>query len=457
MSSVFSFAAIRNKLRLVYEIAFCLVLFANLVFVFFDASYLARIPYANFTFRDLYLQYVPPVALAAGEERSIPNYYDAVKGIKPHRLTSAYLEEFDRLRALLTEPSPAARGPEIQAALAGLRERSVEMVDADPFALASKSGTLEVIKNRMREHMRSESGKDSFRDFFSAANFAPERAAGELAFFETRIRPLIERNYFRWIGEDGEPTDWFYLYDLWFVLFFWFDFLTRWAAAIVRGEYRKWYVFAVRNWYEVFNLLPVQHATYVRLLRIIPFLYRMRRNGFLPDSGLAPQIIHENAGIIAEEISGMVMVNILKQSKSMLENRGLKELATLSDEGVLDELQDFLHTQVELISRKVVPEIQPRIADLVEHSIEGSMRDYLALPAGLALRPMLQNVQRHVRQGLETGLASEEGVQQMAGIMRTFVDAFLLELSKEENVRILERELGKLLEGMQGQVRLTVQ
>ena len=450
---------VRKKARLAYEILFCSVLFVNLLFVFFDATYLARVPFTNLTFRDLYLQHVPPVALPGFSEdglpRRIPEYYDDVKGIKPHRFTTAYLEQVDELRRLLAVNNPRDAG-EIRRILGDLRATSVEMVDTDPFQLAHKSGILENIKNRMRAHMQLESGKGSFEAFWDPANFTPERAAEQIAFFQQTIRPLIEQNYFRWIGEDGAPTDQFYQYDLWFVLFFWVDFLTRWLAAIVRREYRIWYLFAVRNWYEVFNLLPVQHEAFVRLLRIVPWLYRMRDNKFLPDSGLAPQLIHENAGIIAEEISGMVLVNILKQLQAMMQNRGLKELATLSDEGVLDELEEFLDTQAALISRSVVPAIQPQIADLVEHAIDGSMQAYLSSPLSLGLRPILKNVHDHVRQGLYAGLADPKGAEQMAGIMQKFISALLSELGKEENVRVMEKQLEKLLEGMQSQVKLAI-
>jgi hypothetical protein len=448
---------LRKKLRLAYEIFFCGVLFINLLFVFFDATYLVRIPFTSITFRDLYLQTVPPLRIPglAQQSQRIPAYYDPVKGIEAHRTVAAYLDTVDELRRLLAIGG-GANAPEVRRTLAQLQAGTVELLDENTFTLANKRGTMEIIKNRMRAHMDNDSGSGSFVAFWDPANFRGERAASELEYFQKRIRPLIEQNYFRWIGEDGEPTNHFYEYDLWFILFFWIDFLVRWFAAIIRREYRVWYLFAVRNWYEVFNLLPIQHEAFVRLLRVIPWLYRMRDNKFLPDSGLAPQLIHENAGIIAEEISGMVLVNILKQVQGMMQNRGLKELATLSEEGVLDELETFLDSQSELISQKVVPEIQPLIADLVEHAIDGSMRAYLDSPLSLAFRPILKNVHEHVREGLYTGLAGPKGAKQMTGIMQKFIATLLVELSKEENVRIMEKQLAHLLEGMQSQVKLAI-
>ncbi|MCR9145279.1 MAG: hypothetical protein NXI24_23775 [bacterium] len=451
-------AGLRKQLRLAYEIFFCSVLFINLLFVFFDATYLTRIPFTSITFRDLYLQTLPAVKIPglAEQPQRISAYYDPIKGIEEHRTVGAYLGDVDELRRLLAVGSTPRNSAEVRRVLADLQAGTVKLLDQETFALANKRGTMEIIKNRMRAHMDNDSGSGSFVAFWDPANFNGDRAATEMAYFQTRIRPLIEQNYFRWIGEDGEPTNHFYEYDLWFILFFWIDFLVRWLAAIVRREYRLWYLFAVRNWYEIFNLLPIQHEAFLRLLRVIPWLYRMRDNKFLPDSGLAPQLIRENAGVIAEEISGMVLVNILKQVQGMMQNRGLKELATLSEEGVLDELEAFLDSQSELISKKVVPEIQPLIADLVEHSIDGSMKAYLDSPLSLAFRPMLKNVHDHVREGLYTGLAGPEGAKQMTGIMQKFIATLLVELSKEENVRTMEKQLAQLLEGMQSQVTLAI-
>ena len=41
------------------------------------------------------------------------------------------------------------------------------MIETNPFAGAGKSGTLEKIKNRMREHIGEESSKAAFNTFWS--------------------------------------------------------------------------------------------------------------------------------------------------------------------------------------------------------------------------------------------------------------------------------------------------
>ncbi|MEQ9363079.1 MAG: hypothetical protein RIF32_02480, partial [Leptospirales bacterium] len=88
--------------------------------------------------------------------------------------------------------------------------------------------------------------------------------------------------------------------------------------------------------------------------------------------------------------------------------------------------------------------------------IDGSMRADLDSPVSLAFRRILKNVHEHVREGLYTGLAGPKCAKQMPGIMQKFFATLLVELSKEENVRIMEKQLAHLLEGMQSQVKLAI-
>ncbi|MBX7056697.1 MAG: hypothetical protein K1X75_01435 [Leptospirales bacterium] len=459
----------RSLLRRMYELLYCAILLINLTLVFFDASYLMRVPYTHLTVRDLYLQYFPielhyrydsedyqrnPQLRLSGQEYDpLLLFYDPIKGIERHRSTDEYLEAYEHLRRFLSD-GRSLESEEGQALLLQLSDRSVAMIESDPFVTAHKSGSLELIKNRMREHFALDSGKQSFRRFFSLENLSVERREAELDYFDRAILPTIRSNYFRWIDEDGEPKDHFHRFDLYFVAFFWLDFLGRWILALWRREHRRWFLFPVRQWHEVFLLFPPDHAAIFRLLRIIPFFSRMRENNFLPDSGLAPEIIHDNAAVIAEEISGMVLVNILAQIQTIVRERGLKELVSLNDEGALDELQDLLETQATLISKRVVPEIQPKITELVQYSLRRAMDRWIASPIGPGVRLALANVNSHVARGLESALAEEAGQERMAEITRSFIHTLLQEISKEENVRVLETQIAQLLEGVKSQVQI---
>ncbi|HBS03950.1 MAG TPA: hypothetical protein DEA96_03220 [Leptospiraceae bacterium] len=434
-----------------YEILFALVAFANISLVVFDASYLWKIPYARMTFRDVYLDYAP----------GLVKQYDPVKGIESHRFVDSYKDEIKNLKNALGElaENPAnlqARQTSVQSRET-LIEMTVDMINRrgvdSHFYLAEKDGVLERIKNKMREEYPNEddSAKDAFREFFSQENLTPDNYQDKFKFFDSEVMYLMNQNYFRWIGEDGEKKDYFHLIDRWFVLFFLLDFLARWIMAIVQKRYRKWYLFPVRQSYEVFNLFPPHHAAWFRLLRVIPFYMRIRQNGWLPDDGLAPDIIKSNAGIIAEEISGLVVLNILDQTKASLKRTGIR-----MEGDTRDAVENLLSNQMASVAKKVIPEIQPQISEMVSYSINRAMEPYLLSPIGPIVRLILMSVHATVNDGLEAALSGPEGTERLSRILQNSVSNIMEDMGDPESQEALIEDVIRVLDRVQEDVRESV-
>ncbi|MBI3721476.1 MAG: hypothetical protein HY248_02900, partial [Fimbriimonas ginsengisoli] len=98
-----------------YGLVFTVVSGINLLFILFDFTYLR--------FRDVYFDYLP----------AVQRLYDPLKGIEPHRFTTEYLAEFDRLAAAL---QAGGTGKEADEAQKQLRESmttlSSRMIDDSP-------------------------------------------------------------------------------------------------------------------------------------------------------------------------------------------------------------------------------------------------------------------------------------------------------------------------------------
>jgi hypothetical protein len=176
------------------EALIALIALANLGLVLFDISYIR--------FRDLYFRYLP----------QLTQRYDWVKGIEPFRDTDQYLTEVDRLETAIAQQGLSSSP--VSQALADLQERSINMIQEDPFRVANKSGNLERLKNRMRKHMGAKSAKDAFRAFWSLQHLNGQNWQTELDFFNRNFRPLIAANYFRPIDESGDFVDRFWILDL---------------------------------------------------------------------------------------------------------------------------------------------------------------------------------------------------------------------------------------------------
>ena len=527
----------RSPLKLAYEIFFCAFSLVNVVLVLFDFTYLMGVPYTNVTFRDIYLQKLPPVLDSIGvrpEYRTIvTDTYDPVKDILPHRGTDRYLtaveflktvkqadeqvmsafltdlqndpelsddendvrkdrrktvarllsaagidlpgfEDEDEIRADI-QAEPAAVAADIVAiaaaverkTLADLRERSVDMIDDSPFKIAGKQGTLELIKERIRDRIKQHladdpdaraqvggSAKDSFRYFWRSVEEGGDRAlltdenfAAEMEWFAERIAPLMQRNFYRHIGHDGNLVNEFYLIDRYFVLVFWLDFLVRWGIALWTRRYRKWYLFPVTHGFEVFNLLLPHHAAWLRLGRVLPLYMRLRENGFIPGEGILPGLVRDNATIIAEEISGLVLVRILAQVQVLMRNADLAAISQKGDAALI-EVQSLLDAQSEVLVHGMMPVIQPRIADLVQHSIDKALEPWLLSPIGGVVRVAMIQVHKSVRDGLEAGLSSDEARDQIATIMKRSTDAIIGEMTEPDNLRELQQKLDKVMQSV---------
>lgn len=444
-----------EKFKFIYEIFFIVVLVLNIFVALFDFTYLTNIPYTGVTFRDIYLEFARSQD-PAGKTPDVL-FYDRVKGIQPHRAVVGFLGEYDELKKrLATEQKPS---PESLALMEKLIARSLIMINKRPplsdFSLANKDGTLEEIKNRMRarflkpgEELRLKSAKRSFREFFSADNLSPERRKLEFNFFDERIRPLLEQNYFRWIGPDGKPQDYFSrLFDLWFVLlFFWPDFLVRWFFAIRRKQYRAWYLFPVRNWPDLFTLFSPHHAAWLRLLRLATLYKRLKENGWLPGGGVMPGIIHDNAGLIAEEISGLVLVNILSQTREMIRERDTASLARILQGGLGARAEKLIEGQMEIVALEMVPAIRPRVAELVHFALQEALSSWLKTPLAPAMRLALEQVRNSVDKGLEAALSSPEGIARMREILKLSSNTLLQNSLSVANLEALREQMLYLLE-----------
>ncbi|MFM7427563.1 MAG: hypothetical protein ACKO7W_21625, partial [Elainella sp.] len=113
--------------------------------------------------------------------------YDSVKGIEPHRSTVAYTNAVQSLVAQVA--ATGLQSAEVAQQLTQLQTLSVELVNENPFAAVGKSGTLERIKNRMRQRVGTESAKTAFQTFWSQDYLIQTGWEPSLQFFRPRFSP----------------------------------------------------------------------------------------------------------------------------------------------------------------------------------------------------------------------------------------------------------------------------
>ncbi len=406
-----------------WERGLAILIAVNFSWVLFDLSY---IPWRN-----LYFRYLP----------ALTKVYDPLKGIEPHRETTKYLATVDRFKQQKLQSA---------ATLKELVDQSIQTVETNPFQGAGKSGALEKIKNRLRDHTGKESSKEAFRFFWSEANFTGTKKTSEIAFFDQQIRPLFDINYFREIGEDGEPIDHFWLIDLGFGAVFLLDLLLRLRRMRQQNSRLSWRSAGLDRWYDWLLILPL-----VRLVRIIPLAIRWHQARLIDLNYLQNQLNTRFVNEFADELTQVVINQVLNQAQGAIKSGTATQLITTRllrpyvDLNDVNEVEAIAQIILEIAIYRVLPKIQPDLEEIVstlvqKASIDSPAFQNLKLIPGFAEAPhqLIDQIVRQVSEALYLGLTKSLNDPQNGKLAKrlaeNFIEALGAELQKGQTVSKLE-------------------
>jgi len=386
---------------------------ANLALVLFDMSYIplrdfwlqGRIQY-NIKF-GLIKTTIPEKPLII-PTFGITKYYDRVKAIEGHYDTDRYLElvaSFNREIDFITQQAEGyvaedlagsqtsllskidseianyinnnlslTRREKLNNILADLRDESKNIIDTNPFQIANKTGTLEKIKNRMRVRIfdtRDASSTKAFQTFWTLEYLTKNGIWQQRFFFEDRIVPLIETNYYRPLGENGQPVDYFGLIDFLFFPLFAFDFSLR--ILLIHRRYSGVTLFdaVLWRWYDLFLFIPV-----FRWLRIIPVTIRLNQAKLIDLSEIIKQTRQGFVANIAEDLTEIVVVRLINQVQEgirqgeitkFLNRENVKEYIDLNNTNETAEIAKII---AKVFVERVIPKLKPDVEAILKYSIE---------------------------------------------------------------------------------------
>jgi hypothetical protein len=406
-----------------WERGLAILIAINFGWVLFDLSY---VPWRN-----LYFRYLP----------ALTKVYDPLKGIEPHRETTKYLATVDRFKQL---NSPSAT------TLKELVDQSIQTVETNPFQGAGKSGALEKIKNRLRNHTGKESSKEAFRAFWSEANFTAAKRASEITFFDQQIRPLFAINYFREIGEDGELIDHFWLIDLGFGSVFLLDLLLRLRRMRQKNPRLTWRAAVIDRAYDLLLILPA-----VRFTRIIPLAIRWHQARLINLTQIQAQVNARFVNEFADELTQVVISQVLNQAQGAIQSGTATQLITTRllrpyvDLNDVNEVEAIAQIILEIAIYRVLPKIQPDLEEIVatlvqKASIDSPAFQNLKLIPGFAEAPhqLIDQVVRQVSEALYLGLTKSLNDPQNGKLAKrlaeNLMEALGSELQKGQTIRKLE-------------------
>ena len=415
-----------------------IVAVVNLCLVLFDLSYIS--------WRDFYFQEVP----------TLIRLYDPIKGIKPHRETEKYLNEVNALQFQVTQTH--LQSPQVEQILQELRKLSNEMIQDNPFAVANKSGSLEKIKNQIRDSVGIASAHKAF-DVFWSQEYLATGWQQEINFFNTHVRPVMQTNYYRAIGTNGKFIDRFWLIDLPFVILFGLEFLIRTFSISRNQAGLSWIEAMLRRWYDLFLLLP-----FWRWLRVIPVTIRLYQTQLLNLEVVRTEIKYEFIANFAEEMAEIVGIRLIDQAQESIERGDLARWLFRSETrrpyiniNNTNEVKAIAARLLHISVYQVLPKIQPDIEALLHRTIETtlnqspvyqqlqSMPGMSHLPAQLTER-LAKDISQTAYSTLTTFLEDPEVVELSNRIIQNFSVALEVEVQKQQNIQEIQSLLVDLLE-----------
>jgi hypothetical protein len=356
----------------------------NLVWVVFDITYL---PLRTFWLqRNLTPLPQVPLVVPLTVLPDITPLYDPVKGIEPHRETEAWLAGFDQLDRALQGAQPAAVvGPLRQRQL----QLTLQMLNENPFAASGNSGTLEKLKNRLRQRAGLDSARQSAALLLSASWQERHDWADERRFWQQQILPLVATSYWRSIDENGRPTDHFWRFDL---LLFQSVFALDIALRVLRLRRRfpalGWRDALLRRWIDLPLLLP-----FWRWLRLAPVVERLSSAGLIDVEPLRAAVSRAVVALLALELFEVLALQLVDGAQSLIRSpqwprwiRGLRshQSVALGDQ---QELLELIRLWGPLLLGQVAPQLSPQLQGLLAHALQQSLRELpggVVVPAGVS-------------------------------------------------------------------------
>jgi hypothetical protein len=441
----------RLSRKLLFERVMAAIALTNLIIVLFDVTY---IPWRNFWLQGnielLNLRINVPLP-------PITKHYDPVKGIEPHRDTTRYLNTVNQLEKQILQTG--LQSSEVETLLAELRLQSTEMIDTNPFEVANKTGTLEKIKNRMRRHLDNESAKGSFQEFWSYPFLSQRDWQLELAYFKRQIQPLIETNYFRPVGENGQSVDFFFVSIDWiFFLIFSIELIGRIIYISRNHKGVTWRDAIIWRWYDIFLLLP-----FWRTLRVISVYMRLKQCQIKSFDRLQRQFNQIFIANFAEEIIEVVVVGVIDQMQDSIRRGELSDWLTHSqsrpyiDINNTNEVAEISNIITKLAIYRILPKVQPDIEVLLQHNIESVLqslpayRNFQAIP-GLANIPkqltekLVAEIFQVTYQGLTSAIEDPVGAKLSGNLVNSLGEAIAQEVKNQHTIERIQSLLIDMLE-----------
>lgn len=260
-------------------------------------------------------------------------------------------------------------------------------------------------------------------------------------------------------GPDGEPVDRFWRVDLPFLLVFAVELFARWAAAVKRRSFARWWVYPLVHWYDVLGILPLQQFRVFRLFRLVSIYVRLRRSEVVPvGDDFVSRGVAWIADAVSEEVTDQVALRVLDLAQREVEAGALSAVTRRALLPRRAEVREQIVARLaEVLSD---PELHERLGSFLRVNLDRAVASSPALRRvplpDSVLTPLVRTVGEVVYDAivetLTASLASEEGREALDAVVDEVMEAFTETVGRGEIERLVEATVVDLLQEMKAAV-----
>jgi hypothetical protein len=231
----------------------------------------------------------------------------------------------------------------------------------------------------------------------------------------------------------------FALIDLAFVALFLTEFCLRWAAAVWRKEYMRWYFFPFLHWYDLVGCIPLSGARIFRFLRIFSILYRLQKHQIIDLKTTALwRFVAFYYDVFVEELSDRIVLKVLTDAQKdltagspLLEDINKQVLATRKP-----LLCDWLAAMMKRVGASIADEQHgSTVREHVRQSVGNAVRNNNQV-ASLRLVPVLGSGIEKLLENAVTDIVTQSLINLLQDVsaqkIQQFIDHGLNEFSEQE-------------------------
>ncbi len=260
----------------------------------------------------------------------------------------------------------------------------------------------------------------------------------------------------------------FLLIDILFVIVFIAELLVRWAIAIIRKTYYRWFFFPFVQWYDVLGCIPVSSFRFFRVLRVFAILFRLQSAGVINlENTYLFTTVKKYYQILVEEISDRVVVNVLSGAQDEVKegNPVIEKIIGDILKPRQDTLVEWLTDRTRLVAKNTYEQrgeeikmyLNQLIARAMENNSELETLEMVPMLGGYISRKIESAVKDIVYKVLHeavTDLQSEKAAYLVNGITETVFEILTAHEEDETLQNITTEMVVEVMEVLKEQVKV---